>query len=140
MSPVLFFAVAALPGCSRTPVTTPEQEFGHQVGADYELVNYSELQVYWETLAEESDRMVLDTIGFSEQGRPQLMAILTSPENHADLDRYKDIARRMAMAEGVSEDEARGCRRKGRRWYGSMEVCMRRRLWAPSSSSSWSID
>jgi hypothetical protein len=25
------------------PVTTPEQQFGHEIGADYELVNYTEL-------------------------------------------------------------------------------------------------
>jgi hypothetical protein len=67
-------------------VTTPEEEFGHQIGADYVLPNYTQLVAYWQKLSGESDRMVLDTIGFTEEGRPQLMAIITSPENHAELD------------------------------------------------------
>ncbi len=114
LSSILFLAVAAIPCSLLAQVTTPDQEFGHQVGADYELVNYTELQAYWEKLAGESDRMVLDTIGFSEEGRPQLMAILTSPQNHGSLDRYKDIAHRMALAEGVSEDEARRLSQEGK--------------------------
>ncbi len=95
-------------------LTTPEAEFGHPIGADYELVNYSKLQAYWQKLAQESDRMVLDTIGFSEEGRPQLMAILTAPENHAKLDHYQEIARRMAMAKDVSPEEAQLLAQEGK--------------------------
>lgn len=95
-------------------VTTPEEEFGFPIGTDYELVTYTQLQAYWQKLAGESDRMVLDTIGFTEEGRPQLMAILTSPENHRNLDRYQTIARRMAQAGDVSESEARGLAQEGK--------------------------
>jgi len=113
---VLFpvFAFALFPPPLHAQVTTPEQQFGHRVGANYELVNYSGLKAYWELLARESNRMVLDTIGFTEEGRPQLMAILSSPENHQNLSEYKDIARRMAQAEGVSEEEARRLSREGK--------------------------
>ena len=95
-------------------ITSPTEEFGHAIGADYELVNYTQLQAYWEKLASESDRMVLDTIGLTEEGRPQLMAILTSPENHGNLPRYKEIARRLASAEGVPEEEARRLSQEGK--------------------------
>ena len=83
------FAVGFLltPSSLTSQVTSPVDRFGHEIGANYELVTYAELQSYWELLASESDRMVLDTIGYTEEGRPQLMAILTSPENHQDLDR-----------------------------------------------------
>jgi hypothetical protein len=101
--------VAAFPSLppANAQVTSPEEEFGFPIGADYELVSYAQLQAYWETLARESDRMVLDTIGPTEEGRPQLMGIITSPENHRNLARYKEIARRMALARGVTEAEAR---------------------------------
>jgi hypothetical protein len=105
-------AVASTPLAGQ--VTTPEEEFGFQVGADYELVNYTQLQAYWEKVAGESDRMVLDTIGYTEEGRPQLMALITSPENHRNLNRYKDIARRLALAEGVTEAEARQLSQEGK--------------------------
>ncbi|MGH7446158.1 MAG: M14 family metallopeptidase, partial [Longimicrobiales bacterium] len=59
-------------------------------------------------------RMVLDTIGVSEEGRTQLMAIITSPENHRSLDRYREISRRLALAEGLSDDEARRLAREGK--------------------------
>ncbi len=42
------------------------------------------------------------------------MAILTSPENHRNLSKYKDIARRMALAEGMSEEEARRLSQDGK--------------------------
>ncbi len=109
--PALFVALLAtlLAGVAEgqaQAVTTPEEEFGHPIGADYVLPNYTQLMAYWQKLSGESDRMVLDTIGFTEEGRPQLMAIITSPDNHAQLDRYREISARLARAEGVSAQEA----------------------------------
>ena len=95
-------------------VTTPEQEFGHEIGADYQLVNYAELYAYFRKLAGESDRMTVEDIGLTEEGRPQVMAVITSPANHANLDRYREISRRLAKSEGVSEDEARRLAEEGK--------------------------
>ncbi|MGD2068973.1 MAG: M14 family metallopeptidase [Gemmatimonadota bacterium] len=89
----------------RVETTSPEEFFGFEIGTDYQLANYQQLVGYWQRLAGESDRMVLDTIGTTEEGRPQVMAIITSPENHARLDHYKEISRRLARARDV-EDEA----------------------------------
>ncbi|MHB1225652.1 MAG: M14 family metallopeptidase [Gemmatimonadaceae bacterium] len=87
-------------------VTSPQQHFGHPIGADYVLPDYTAFASYWEKLAAESDRMVLDTIGLTAEGRPQLMAIITSPANHGNLERYRQIAARLARAEGVDSAEA----------------------------------
>jgi hypothetical protein len=95
-------------------LTTPEAFFGHQIGADYELPNYTQLTEYWRTLATESDRMTLRSIGKTAEGRDQLMAIVTSPDNHQQLRTYRDIAARLANAEGVTEDEARRLARDGK--------------------------
>ena len=100
-------AVASPERDVRAPtVTTPRQFFGHEIGADYELPNYTQLEAYWRLLAGESDRMIVEEIGRTSEGRPQLMAIVTSPANHADLARYRRISQRLALAEGVREDEA----------------------------------
>ena len=53
-------------------------------------------------------------IGKTAEGRPMLMAIVTSPENHAKLARYKEIANRLARAEGVSDEEARKLAAEGK--------------------------
>ncbi len=96
------------------PVTTPEQQFGHEIGADYVLVNYTELYEYFQKLGEESDRMTVRDIGLTEEGRPQVMAVITSPANHANLDRYREISSRLARAETVSEAEARELAQEGK--------------------------
>ncbi len=95
-------------------VTTPEQFFGHQVGADYVLFNYTKYSEYVRKLDSESDRMVVQSIGKTAEGRDQLMAIITSPENHRNLQKYKDIARRLALAEGLTDDQARALAREGK--------------------------
>lgn len=94
--------------------TSPQQFFGHPIGADYQLPNYTKLHAYFAKVASESDRVVLDTIGLSEEGRPQIMAIVTSPANHRNLARYKEISRRLALAEGVDSTEARRLAKEGK--------------------------
>jgi hypothetical protein len=95
-------------------ITTPEAFLGFEIGADYQLATYQQLMDYWEVLDGESDRMTLRSIGDSQQGRPQLQAIITSPENHANLDRYRDISSRLAHARGVTSDEARTLAEEGK--------------------------
>ena len=95
-------------------VTTPLQEFGHNFGDDYFLTNYQQLAAYWQKLDRESDRMVLRSIGKTSEGRDQLMAIVTSPANHKNLARYQEISRRLALAENLTDDQARALAREGK--------------------------
>ena len=110
----LLFVVLALPATAQETVTSPEQQFGHEIGADYQLPNYTQLYEYWQKLAVESDRMSILDIGLTSQGRPQIMAIITSPENRANLDRYREISRLLAKAEGVSEEAAQLLSQEGK--------------------------
>ncbi|MXX56828.1 MAG: peptidase, partial [Gemmatimonadetes bacterium] len=109
--------LGALAG-SATPnpaqLTSPEEQFGYRIGTDYQLINYQGLTDYWHLLAEQSDRMTLESIGLSEEGREQWMATITSPANRPNLERYKEIARRLAHAEGVTEEEARELAAEGK--------------------------
>lgn len=107
------FAVAT-PAWAQGRVTTPIEQFGHEVGADYVLFNYEELHEYFIKLTSESDRMVLDTIGHTEQGRPHIQAIITSPDNHRNIDRYREISRRLAKAEDVSREDAQLLAQEGK--------------------------
>ena len=106
LSIVTLSIVLAGTACTQNQATSPEEQFGFAIGTDYELINYEQLHEYWVKLAGESDRMVLDTLGLTEEGRPHIQAIITSPENHRNIDRYREISRRMAKAEGVSSSEA----------------------------------
>jgi hypothetical protein len=95
-------------------VTSPRQQFGASIGDDYFLVTYPQLEAYWKRLDAESDRMQLVDIGRTEEGRTQWMAIISAPGNLAQLDRYRDISRRLALAEGLADEQARALARDGR--------------------------
>jgi hypothetical protein len=88
-------------------LTSPEQQFGHAIGADYVLPNYQALTAYWRKLDAESDRMTMVDIGRTAEGRTQVMAIVTSPQNHRALERYREISRTLAMGRADSAAAAR---------------------------------
>ncbi|HEX6133131.1 MAG TPA: M14 metallopeptidase family protein [Longimicrobiales bacterium] len=114
---VLLVAVLPLPGlpaAAQTRVTTPLEQFGHNFGDDYFLANYQQIADYWRKLDRESDRMVVEQIGTTAEGRPHLMAIVTAPANHARLEHYRRIAQRLARAEGLEPEEARALAREGK--------------------------
>src|SRR5688500_11827435 len=94
--------------------TPPKQFFGFNIGDDYQLATYTQFVEYWQKLDKESDRMKVVEIGKTAEGRPQLMAIITSPENHKKLDRYKEISRQLALAEGLTDEQARALAREGK--------------------------
>jgi len=108
---VLLLAITA---AAQTKVTTPKEQLGFNFGDDYQLANYTQLVDYWKKLDAQSDRMKLVEIGKSAEGRTMVMAIITAPENHKALDRYKDISRRLATAEGLTDDQARALAAEGK--------------------------
>src|SRR5277367_4575207 len=95
-------------------ITTPKEHLGFNLGDDYCLANYKQLQSYWAKLEKESDRLKVVRIGTTAEGRPQLMGVVTSPANHKKLDHYRSIARRLALAEGINEAEARKLAAEGK--------------------------
>ena len=110
----LFAILVAVPSAQQLRVTTPREEFGFNFGDDYQLATYKQLAAYWQKLDRESDRMVLHEIGKTSEGRPHLMAIVTSPENHRNIERYRDISRRLALAQGLTDEQAQALAREGK--------------------------
>jgi hypothetical protein len=107
-------ALAAPPLPGQGGVTSPKQFFGHNIGDDYFLATYTQFMAYWRKIDAESNRMRVEEIGKTAEGRPHLMAIITDPANFANLARYKDIARRLALAEGLTDEQARALAREGK--------------------------
>jgi hypothetical protein len=95
-------------------VTTPKEEWGHNVGDDFFLADYQQLIAYWHKLEKQSPRIHIQEIGKTAENRPHLMAIITSPENYAKLDHYRDISARLSHAEGLTEDQARALAKDGK--------------------------
>ena len=99
---------------STKTVTPPKEFFGFNMGDDYCLANYQQLAGYWEKLERQSDRIKIVSIGTTEEGRPQLAAVVTSPANHRALAHYQQIARRLALAQDLSQAEARQLAAEGK--------------------------
>jgi hypothetical protein len=95
-------------------ITTPKQALGFDVGDDYHVANYTQLESYFKKLASESDRLKLEDIGRTAEGRHQWMAVITSAANQKNLDRYRDISRRLALAEGLTDAQAHALAREGK--------------------------
>jgi len=113
LSSLLLLAIT-LASCTRASITSPEKQFGHAIGADYKLLNYTQFADYLKKLEKESDRLKVIDIGKTAEGRSMLMGIITSPENHKNLDTYREIARRLALAEELTDEQARSLARQGK--------------------------
>jgi hypothetical protein len=112
--PAASSAQARIDPGSLARITSPRAQFGHDIGDDYFLVNYSQMIDYWQKLDRESNRMKMVRIGTTAEGRPIWMAIITSPENHAKLARYQEISRRLALAENLTDAQAHALASEGK--------------------------
>ena len=110
----LLVVMLALPLLAQKKITSPREQFGFNLGDDYQLANYAQLEAYWKKLALESRRLSLQGIGITAERRPMYMAVITSPENQQKLKHYKDISRRLALAEGLTDEEARKLAAEGK--------------------------
>ncbi|HUL74401.1 MAG TPA: M14 metallopeptidase family protein [Vicinamibacterales bacterium] len=95
-------------------VSTPKDEWGHNVGDDYFLADYKQLDAYWHKLEKQSNRIHIVEIGKTAENRPHLMAIITAPENYAKLDRYRQISAQLSNAQGLTDAQAHDLAREGK--------------------------
>jgi hypothetical protein len=94
-------------------VPSPKEHFGFNIGDDYQLANYTQTEAYFKKLSA-SPRTKLVDIGLTEEGRHQWMLIVSSPENIKNLDKYKDISRKLARAEGLTDEQAKALAAQGK--------------------------
>jgi Zinc carboxypeptidase len=104
----------AVTATAQNKLTSPKDHFGFNIGDDYQLANYTQYEAYIKKLDQESDRLKVVEMGKSAEGRAMYLAIITSPENHKKLDRYKEISRRLALAEGLTDEQARALAKEGK--------------------------
>ncbi|HVA57652.1 MAG TPA: M14 metallopeptidase family protein [Gemmatimonadaceae bacterium] len=111
---VASLAAPAVAHAQRPVIPTPQSVFGFPVGADFHLIDYDASIAYFKRLAAVSDRIKLVDVGVTANGHPWTLAIISSPENLAKLDHYRDIAQRLAHPEGLAAVDAHLLAREGR--------------------------
>ena len=95
-------------------IPTPHDHFGFNIGDNYQLANYTQTEAYFKKLAAASDRMKLVVIGKTEEGRDQVMLIISSPANIKNLDRFASISRQLAHADSLTPDQAHAFAAEGK--------------------------
>jgi len=95
-------------------VPSPKSHFGFNIGDNYQLANYTQTEAYLQKLAAASNKMKLQSIGTTEEGRTQYMVIVSDPSNLAKLAKYKSISQQMARAEGLTDTDAKQLANEGK--------------------------
>jgi len=90
---------------AQNAVTTPAAHFGFELAADGKFAMWEEEVTYFQKLARESDRIQVRELGKTTQGRPFLLVTISSPQNLAKAERYKDIARQLADPRGLTPQQ-----------------------------------
>jgi hypothetical protein len=115
---LLVLAIACLmfgaPVSAQPRIPEPKDLFGFVPGTDYKLASHAELVEYFQQLAAASDRIIVEEIGRSTLGKPMILAMISSEANLQNRERYREIARRLALARGVSESDARALAQEGK--------------------------
>lgn len=95
-------------------VPSPKDVLGHTPGEDFWLASYDDALTYFRALDAASDRVQLVRVGTTTRGLDWHIALISSPRNLAQLERWKDVSRRLAWTKGVDESAARELARTGK--------------------------
>ncbi|MDP9372389.1 MAG: M14 family metallopeptidase [Chloroflexota bacterium] len=95
-------------------IKSPRDVLGYTPGDARKLPSWPEVVGYFRHLGEASDRVRFDELGPATEGQPFVMATIAAPETLADLERYRDIGRRLADPRITSEAEAEELIRAGK--------------------------
>lgn len=106
--------IAANSAAQSPAIPTPESVIGQAVGVDFKLIDYDQSMKYFERLAASSNRLKLVDVGKTSSGHAWTLVLISSPENLAKLDRYKQIAQQIAHPAGLTDAQAHALAREGR--------------------------
>jgi hypothetical protein len=102
---------------ARAQTQTPEQFFGFRPGTSGELARYPKVVEYLRHLAQTTDRVKFEALGKTTMGNEYVLAIISSPQNLAKLDRLTEITHRLADPRGLDAREAQALIQEGRPFY-----------------------
>jgi hypothetical protein len=85
---------------------TPESHFGHPIGVDRELLDWDKVVSYFQALAKTSDKIRVDELGKTAEGRPFIAATIGAAATLRNLDYYREIQNRLADPRRTTPAEA----------------------------------
>lgn len=100
--------------CFGQSVPEPEEILGFKVGTDYHLATYTQAIEYFKKLEENSNRIKLFNMGKTSMGQTMTYAVISSKENLGNLEKYKQIIKRLSLVKGLSDAEASRLSKEGK--------------------------
>jgi len=85
---------------------SPESVLGFRVGTDRKLADWTEIVGYFRMLDAASPRVVVEEVGKTTEGRPFLVATITSEANMARREELRRANLRLADPRGLSDQDA----------------------------------
>lgn len=110
---LLIFILSMSSNAFAQDIPDPESYFGFKPGADYKLIRWDKIVSYFNILDEKSSRVVVKNLGKTTLGNPFLLAIISSPENLSNLEKYKDISKKLAQGR-ISKEVASDLAKEGK--------------------------
>jgi hypothetical protein len=95
-------------------IPTPKEHFGFNIGDNYHLATFTQTEAYFKKVAAASNKVKLQVIGKTEEGRNQYMMIVSDPSNIRQLAKYKSMSQKLARAENLSDAEAKQLAKDGK--------------------------
>jgi hypothetical protein len=86
---------------------TPEQFLGFRVGTDNKLVRWDKIVEYMKLAAANSDRVRFRELGKTSQNNPFIALEIASPDTLTNLDRYKQLERKLYFQGGAPTEAER---------------------------------
>jgi hypothetical protein len=114
LATLLAIVLAAAPQAQNRSIPAPESVFGFTAGADYKLATYDQSIAYFKKLEGASRHLRLVEAGKTSQGRTMYFALISTPENLAKIDRYREIWQRLAHPQGLTDAQAEALAREGK--------------------------
>ncbi|WP_285650243.1 M14 family zinc carboxypeptidase [Allomuricauda sp. NBRC 101325] len=95
-------------------IPKPEDVIGFEVGSDFHLATYEQSIEYFKKLDAASDLVEMRETGKTSEGRTWYYVLISSKENLAKIDHYKEISQKLAHPKGLSKEEAQKLAEEGK--------------------------
>jgi hypothetical protein len=109
------WTVSYVPASETVP--SPKEVLGRISGSEGVLSSVAEVHRYFRALAEASERVAIEVIGRSEEGRDILVARISDAANLRNLDQLRQINRRLADPRTLTEEQMRATAAQGKVFY-----------------------
>ncbi|MBA7664381.1 hypothetical protein ES703_72442 [subsurface metagenome] len=95
-------------------ITSPEQFFGFQMGADKKIARWDKIVEYFNLLDEQSDRIKVVNLGPSTEGHPTLLVAVSSAENIKNIDYLKEVNAKLDDPRGLNDSQVEALIKDGK--------------------------